>query len=158
MPPRRLPVPIKDRVKKELDLLCKQGIIEPVIAPTPWVSALVVMNKPNGDLRICIDPNHLNSVLKRSIYMMPTIDDVLPRLKNAKIFSTADAKNGFNHLSLDDESASLGPTTFEIPFGCYRWRRLCFGISPAPEIFQAKMHKVLEGLNGVACIADDFLI
>jgi len=58
MPPRRLSVPIKDRVKKELDLLCKQGIIEPVIAPIPWVSALVVVNKPNGDLRICIDPKH----------------------------------------------------------------------------------------------------
>ena len=54
---------------------------------------------------------------------------------DAKIFSTADAKNGFNHLSLDNESESL--TTFETH---YRWRRLWFGISPAPEIFQAKMH------------------
>jgi len=62
----------------------------------------------------------------------------------------------FNHLCLDRESAAL--TTFETPFGRYRWKRLCFGITPAPEIFQAKMHHVIGGLKGVASIADDMLV
>jgi len=88
--------------------------------------------------------------------MMPTIEDILPQLSKAKVFSTVDATKGFNHLCLDDESAAL--TTFETPFGRHRWRRLCFGISPAPEIFQARMHQLLERLLGVACIADDILV
>jgi len=156
VPQRRLPIPIRDRVKAELDSLCKDTLIEPVTEPTPWVSALLVVQKPNGDLRICIDPKHLNAALKRSIYMMPTIEDVLPQLSKAKIYSTLDATKGFNHLVLDSESSAL--TTFETPFGRYRWRRLCFGVSPAPEIFQARMHQVLGALKGVACIADDILV
>ena len=156
MPPRRLPIPIKDEVKRELDEMCKNDIIEPVTCPSPWVSALLVVHKPNGKLRICIDPKYLNAALKRSVYVMPTIEDVLPQLSKAKVYSTVDATKGFNHLCLDEESAAL--TTFETPFGRYRWRRLCFGISPAPEIFQARMHQLLEGLKGVACIADDILV
>ena len=70
---------------------------------------------------------------------MPTIDDVLPQLADAKVFSTVDARDGFWHVSLDDESSRL--TTFETPFGRYRWlrQRLRFGVSPAPEIFQKKV-------------------
>jgi hypothetical protein len=138
MPPRRLPVAIRDRVKHELDAMCKNGIIEPVNEPSPWVSALLVLKMRNETLRICIDPKHLNAALKRSVYYMPTIEDVLPQLNKAKVFSTVDATQGFNHLCLDAESTAL--ITFETPFGRYRWIRLCFGISPAPEIFQARMH------------------
>ena len=49
-------------------------------------------------------------------------------------------------------------TTFETPFGRYRWIRLYFGLSPSSEIFMAKMHETLVGLNGIACIAYDILI
>ena len=62
----------------------------------------------------------------------------------------------FWHLKLDDASSRL--TTFETPFGRYRWLRLPFGISPAPEIFQARMHEALIGLKGIRCVADDILI
>ena len=96
--PLRLPIPIKDEVKCELDEMCKNGIIEQVTGPLLWVSALLVVHKPNGKLRICIDPKHLNAALKHSVYMLPTIDDILPQLSNAKVFSTADATQGFNHL------------------------------------------------------------
>ena len=156
MPPRRLPLPLKERVKQELDELCKNDIIEPVTQPSEWVSPLFVVHKPNGRLRICIDPKHLNAALKRSVYMMPTIDDILPELTKARVFSTVDVAQAFNHLCLDRESAAL--TTFETPFGRYRWKRLCFGIITAPEIFQAKMHQVIGGLKGVASIADDMLV
>lgn len=156
MPPRRLPIPIKQTVKDELDAMCRDGIIEPVTEPSAWISALLVVRKPNGKVRLCIDPRPLNKALQRSHYPMPTIDDVLPELSRAKVFSTVDARNGFWNLKLDTESRAL--TTFETPFGRYRWIRLPFGISPSPEIFQARIHAALTGLKGVACIADDILI
>jgi hypothetical protein len=87
---------------------------------------------------------------------MPTIDDVLPKLSNAKIFSTFDAKSAFWHLKLDEPSSYL--TTFESPFGRHRWLRCPYGITPAPEIFQARIHAALSGLEGVHCIADDVLL
>jgi len=106
MPPRR-PIPIRDRVKAELDSMCKEGFIELVTEPTPWVSALLVVHKPNGELRICIDPKHLNSALKRSVYMMPTMEVILPKLSKARIFSGVDVTKGINHLCLDSASAAL---------------------------------------------------
>ena len=49
-------------------------------------------------------------------------------------------------------------TTFNTPFGCYRWKRLPFGISSAPEVFQRKIHELIEGLKGIDFIAHDFII
>ena len=63
--------------------------------PTDWVSGLVVTEKPNGKLRVCIDPQHLHKALKRSHYPLPVIEDILPELTNVKVFSKADLKDGF---------------------------------------------------------------
>ena len=49
-------------------------------------------------------------------------------------------------------------TTFSTPFGRYRWTRLPFRLSVSSEIFQKRLVQALEGLVGVACIADDILI
>ena len=156
MPLRRIPVAMRDRVEAELRKMVDDDVIAPVSRPTPWVSALLVVAKQDGGIRICIDPKPLNKALQRSVYYMPTIDDVLPKLTNAKVFSTVDAKSAFWQLKLDDASSYL--TTFETAYGRFRWLRMCYGISPAPEIFQARMHAALSGLNGIHCIADDILI
>jgi len=60
------------------------------------------------------------------------------------------------YLKLDEGSSKL--TAFETPFGKFRWRRLPYGVSPAPEIFQRKIHEALSRLRHTACIADDILI
>jgi hypothetical protein len=67
-----------------------------------------------------------------------------------------DAKNGFWHVELDEASSYL--TTFATPWGRYRWKRMPFGISPAPEEFQRRMTEALEGLDGVNIIHDDILL
>jgi len=59
-------------------------------------------------------------------------------------------------LKLDDESSKL--TIFETHMGRYKWLRMPYGLSICPEVFQARMHEALAGLNGVHCIADDVLI
>ena len=117
---------------------------------------MVVTEKLNGKLRVCIDPKHLNKALKRSHYPLPVIEDILPELTDVKVFSKADLKDGFLQIQLDEESSKL--TTFQTPWGRYRYLRMPFGISPAPECFQRKLDQNLEGLNGVYKIADDILI
>ena len=94
--------------------MCRNGIIEPVSEASPWVSALLVITKPNGRLRICLDPRSLNKALKRSVYAMPTVDDILPQLAKAQVFSIVDATQGFTHVKFDKESSAL--ITFETPF------------------------------------------
>ncbi|XP_022794630.1 uncharacterized protein K02A2.6-like [Stylophora pistillata] len=155
-PPRQVPFALKDKLKSELDWLERPQMIRKVKEPTEWVSSLVVVEKPNGKLRVCIDPIHLNKALKRSHYPLPVIEDVLPELSNVKVFSKADLKDGFLHIELDDESSLL--TTFQTSWGRYCWKRMPFGISPAPELFQQKLDQNLEGLPSVHKFFDDLLI
>ena len=49
-------------------------------------------------------------------------------------------------------------TTFNTPFGRYRWKRLPFGLNCSPEEYQRRQDQALEGLAGVRCVADDILI
>ena len=86
---------------------------------------------------------------------MPTIEDIATRLHGAKVFTVLDVRNGFWHVSLDEASSFL--MTFQTPFGRYHWKRMPFGISSAPEVFQRKMHELIEGLNGIEVVADDFI-
>ena len=154
-PPRRVPVSLREKIKAKLDEMVQRDIITPVTEPTPWVSSMLVVVKPDK-LRICIDPRDLNRAICREHYQMPTIEEVATRLTNAKKFTVLDAKDGFWQKRLDTESSYK--TTFNTPFGRFRWNRMPFGISSAPEVWQRTMHEFVEDLDGVEVIADDFLI
>ena len=68
------------------------------------------------------------------------------------MFSKLDCKNGYWQVPLDHDSSVL--TTFNTPFGRYKWNRMPFGISPAGEIFQRRLDQAIEGLAGVRTVAD----
>ena len=59
-------------------------------------------------------------------------------------------------MKLDQQSSYL--TTFNTPFGRYHWLRMPFGVNSAPEVWQQRMTQIVEGLNQVEVIADNFLI
>ena len=153
--PRRIAIPLKAEQKAHIETLEKMEVLKKVTEPTEWISSQVIVRK-GSKLRLCTDPKDLNKALKRSHYPMPTIEEILPELAKAKVFSVADAKNGFWQVKLDEASSYL--TTFWTPFGRYRWLRMPFGIATAPEEYQRRQHEVLEGLSGIHVIADDILI
>lgn len=154
-PPRRVPIAKRSQLKAELESLEKNGIIVKETAHTEWVSNIVIVQRGSG-VRICLDPVFLNKALKRPNLQFVTLEEILPELGKAKVFTTVDAKKGFWHVVLDEPSSKL--TTFWTPFGRYRWTRLPFGVAPAPEIFQLKLQEVIQDLEGVECIADDILV
>ncbi|XP_064629293.1 uncharacterized protein K02A2.6-like [Lineus longissimus] len=156
LPVRKLPLSVRDKLKSELDRLEKLKIIAPVDKPTDWVSSMVAVTKPNGMIRLCLDLKPLNKALKRNHTYLPMIDDILPDLKDANVFSVADARNGYWHVELDEESSYL--TTFSTFYGRRRWLRMPFGISPASEEFHNRLKEALDGLPGIAAIHDDILI
>ena len=84
------------------------------------------------------------------------MEDILPKLQNAKVFSILDLKSGNWHVKVDEESSFL--TTFNTQFGRYRWLRLPFGLNVSAEIFQRQLHQVLVDIEGIACIADDITV
>ena len=155
-PPRPVPTAIRDQVKRELDHLEKCGIITKVREPTDWVNAMVCVRKKNGRVRICIDPTELNKAILRAHYPMNTIEEVATRLKGSRLFSTLDANQGYYQLKLDDKSSML--TTFNTPFGRYRYTRMPMGLSCASEIFQREMVNIFGQLDGVEIVVDDLLV
>ena len=100
--PRRVPVALKSELKKKIEQLEQKQVLAKVTTHTDWISSMVAVRKPSGKMRICIDPKDLNQALKRPHYPMPTIDEVLPRLANAKVFSVLDAKDGFWQVKLEE--------------------------------------------------------
>lgn len=155
-PCRKVPLALRPVLKSKLRDLTEKGVIAPVNQPTDWLSNLVHTPKKNGDIRICLDPRPLNVALKRERFPMPLLKDLLPELSQAKVFSTFDLRNGYWHVVLDQESSLL--TTFETPFGRYRWCRLPFGTKVSSELFQKRLYQVLGDLNGICNVADDILV
>ncbi|XP_061906727.1 uncharacterized protein K02A2.6-like isoform X2 [Entelurus aequoreus] len=154
--PRRVPLPLCDKVKKELDRMVDMGVISRVTQPTPWCAGLVVVPKPNGKMRLCVDLTHLNGWIQRERYILPAVDHTLGMLAGAKTFTKLDATSGFWQIPLAEESKLM--TTFITPFGRYAFNRLPFGISSAPEHFQRRMLQMLESCAGAVCHADDILV
>ena len=95
LPTRRVPVGLKEPLKQELDQLSNIGVIQRVDTPTEWISAVVVTTKKNGKVELGIDLKPLNQTLHRNHYPLPTIDDVLPLLSKARVFTVLNAQKWF---------------------------------------------------------------
>ncbi|MCG7877651.1 MAG: RNase H-like domain-containing protein, partial [Candidatus Thiodiazotropha endolucinida] len=155
-PPRKIPVSLKDKVKMELQKMEKEGIIVKQTQPTEWVNSMVAAPKPNGKIRICIDPRDLNKAILREHYPMKTIEDVLLEIPEAKVFSKIDCTNGYWQIRICPASQKL--CTFNTPFGRYSFTRLPFGIRCSGEVYQRAVSNIIEGIEGCSAIVDDILI
>ena len=145
--PRKIPHPLVPKVKEEIERMLEQQVISPITEPTQWCSGIVVVPKPNGNVRICVDLTNLNKAVKREIHPMASVDESLAKLAGSKIFSKLDAKSGFHQIPLSEESRPY--TCFVTPFGRYVFNRLPFEISSASDIFQRQMSEILLDLPGV---------
>ncbi|XP_054257475.1 uncharacterized protein K02A2.6-like [Macrosteles quadrilineatus] len=154
--PRVVPIPLKTKVKEQLDDMLEKGVIVPVEHATDWCAPMVVCAKKGGGVRIWVDLSKLNNSVKRRFYPIPKIELSLAEIAGAKYFSKIDANSGFWQLNLAEESQDY--TTFITPFGRYKFRKLPFGITSAPEEFQRRMSKALEGAKNCLVHIDDCLI
>ena len=80
-PPRKIPASLWEKIKEELDNIEKTGVIRKIDEPTEWFNSMVVVEKPSGGLRICMDPRDLNKAIKREYYQLPTFEEITSRLK-----------------------------------------------------------------------------
>ena len=103
-PPRTVPVTLRSAVKAELERMEQLNVTEKIDEPTEWVNSMAVVVKPNGKLRICIDLRDLNQAIRREYYSMMTIEEIIARIPNAKLFSVLDDSSGYWQIQLDNES------------------------------------------------------
>lgn len=156
--PRKVPHALKDRLKRKLDELEKNGIIEKADYFSEWVNHLVTTNKKDIEksLRICIDPSELNEYIQDEQAYIPTFEEFSSNMAGMKYFSVLDLKDGFWHVKLAEESKNL--CTFATPFGNYRYTRMPFGIKTGPKVFQKMNVANFGDIKNVYIYFDDILI
>ena len=149
------PLHYRARVEAKLKQLEDQDIIEQVTGPTPWVSPLVIVDKPNGDIRLCVNMCKPNKAIHRTHYPNPTSEEILQDLNGSKIFYKIDLEECYHQIELAESSRHL--TTFKTHVGLRRYKHLPYGESVGSEICQHVIGQVLEGFHNVRNTADDIL-
>ena len=148
---------IQQAINAEIDKLLREGTIEP--STSAWSSPIVMVKKPGGDYRMCLDLRKVNTVTKRDSYPLPYIDDILRKLRSANFISTIDLKNGYWQVPL--ESSSREKTAFTVPGrGLFQFVVMPFGLCNAPATFQRLLDTVLKEEMGDRCFCylDDIVV
>ena len=113
--PRRKPAALLPKIKDKFKEMKNDGHLAKVTQPTDWVNSMVVSCR--GDkIRICLDPGDLNKAVKREHYPIPTVEEIVAKIPDAKYFTFLDAKIGYlKKKNVDYESSLL--TTMNTPLG-----------------------------------------
>ena len=97
--------------------MLKMNIIAPKEVQTDWANSMIAIEKPNSNLRICIDPRNLNQAFTQPYYAIPMTEEILPKMRRAKSFTKLDASNAYWQILIDESSSKL--LTFNSPTGRY---------------------------------------
>jgi len=120
------------------------------------VNPLVVVEKPNDDIRICLDMWQANQAIVWEKQTVPTVEETLQEVSYAKVFSNLDLNMTFHQIELDPDSKDI--TTFAAPDGLYRYKRLHFGVNMATEKFQQIVWQVIKGCPLAYNLHDDLRV
>ena len=152
-PLRRIPFSRRQKVTSKLKQLEELDVIEKVNGPTSWINPLVAVEKPNGDIRICLDMRQANHAILREKHPVPTVEETLQEISEAKVFCKLDLNMAFHQIELHPDSRDI--TTFAAPDGLYRYKRLFFGVNMATEKFQQLIWQILKDCPGAYNLHDD---
>ena len=154
-PLRRVPFAYQEGVQSDLKAMLEDGVIEK--SNSEWASPLVIVKKPSGDLRICVDYRKLNEATRVACYPLPNMTATLDRLADAKFFTTIDMVSGYHQIEVAPEDRHK--TAFVSPFGLFQYCRLPFGLAGAPGTFQAVIEDMLQVLDAqdVMAYLDDVI-
>ena len=143
-------------MEAEIEQYLELGLIRQSISP--WASPVLMIRKPDGSIRFCIDYRKLNSVTKKDCYPMPRVDDLLDVLGKAKLFSTMDVASGYWNVPMDENS--IQKTAFTCKFGLYEWLVMPFGLCNAVPAFERLMENILVDYRWRTCLVylDDVII
>jgi len=143
-------------VKLYINDMLQKGHIERAVSE--WAAPLLVVKKPGGGIRICVDYRGLNAHTIKNRNAPPLIRDMLAKLAKAKYFSKVDVIAAFNKIRIKDEHKHL--SAFITPYGLYQYTVMPFGMCNSPGTFQAYINDVLHEYLDEFCMAylDDVII
>ena len=149
---------VRQEIRRQVQEMLDKDIIEP--STSNFGSPVLLVSKPDGSYRFCIDYRKLNSMTKIDCHPIPRADDCIESLgaSGAKYFSCLDLESGYWQMPVHPDSRKY--TAFVTHDGLYQCKRMSFGLVNAPSVFTRLMTRVLQGLNWEVCLVyiDDVII
>ena len=150
--PYTIPQKLEEEVNREIEKMLEMGIIRP--SASPWSSPIVIVPKPDGTIRFCVDYRKINTVTKMDAYPIPSMDRMIEKVAVAKYITTLDLTKGYWQIPL--EESAIEKSAFITAKGLYEFLVMPFGLKTAPATFQRMMSDtVLKGLDFADAYIDD---
>ena len=152
--PYPIPYALRDTISKEVQDMLAMGIIRE--SSSPYASPPVLVKKPDGSNRFCVNYKALNACTVFDGEPMPDPEDVFIKLRGKRYKSKMDLSKGYWQIELSSES--IEKTAFVTHEGVFEFLRLPFGLKNAASSCNRLMRKVLDGLDCVGRFVDDVII
>ena len=152
--PYPVPHSVRESLKKDIQSMLDMSIIRK--SSSPYASPVVIVQKPDGSNRICIDYRKLNRVTVFDPEPMVTADDLFAKIGRSRYFTKLDFTKGYWQIKVRSED--IPKTAFVTPDGQFEFLKMPFGMVNAGATYVRSMRSLLKGLNNVESYIDDVLV
>ena len=154
--PYKADVKSQEIIDKHVTEMLEAGIIEK--SYSEWAFPVLLVSKPDGSVRFCVDYRKLNKIIVQDIWPLPNIQLILDTLGGAEWFSVMDLKSGFFQIKMEQFSKRY--TAFIVKNGQYEFNFMPYGISNNPSAFTRAIQSAFQDLNWKILVfyIDDFIV
>lgn len=141
--PYKLTPPKMEEMRKQIDKLLDQKVIEP--STSAYSSPAFLVPKSSGKHRLVVDYRQLNKRIEFEAVPLPDIHGAFHYFTNAKVFTIMDLNQAFHQIPLAEESKQL--TAFCVPFNLYQFTRVPFGISQGSSVCSRLLEMIFHDIK-----------
>lgn len=155
-PPYRIPHSRQGKLNDTIKNLLEEGVISR--SKSSFNSPLIIVGKPDGSIRPCIDYRELNKITDTVEFPIPRISDLLNSLGETKIITSLDLASAYYQCPIKEEDRHK--TAFTVGNTKYEYNRVPFGLCSAPGYFSRIINETLYDVLGVQVLSylDDILV
>lgn len=137
------------------DLIAKGHIRR---STSPAAAPILIVRKPGGGIRVCIDYRGLNEITIKNRHPIPHVNETLQRLQGCRYFTKFDVIAAFNRIRI--AAGDEWKTAFTTRYGQFEYLVMPFGLCNAPGTFQSYINNSLKDYLDLWTTAylDDVLI